>query len=73
MVRYFTMEGIGKGLGTVIVVLCIFCVVVFWGGWELIDWLFIDDVIRTTEPITPEIELVVKDNVVDTVYVYRQP
>lgn len=65
------MEGIGKGMA--IVVLCIFCVIVFWGGYELVDWLFIDDSIRTTELINPEIELVIKDNVVDTVYVYRKP
>ncbi len=44
-----------------------------WGGWELVDWLFIDDAIKTTEPITPEIEIIVKDNVVDTLYVYRKP
>ena len=71
------MEGIGKaigkGLGTAVVFLCIICVAVLWGGWELIDWLFIDDAIRTSQPITPVIELTVKDNVVDTVYVYRKP
>lgn len=44
-----------------------------WGCWELIDWLWIDDAIRSTTLITPEIEFVVKDNVVDTIYVYRQP
>jgi hypothetical protein len=44
-----------------------------WGCWELVDWLFIDDAIRSTELIIPEIELVIKDNVVDTVYVYRIP
>lgn len=44
-----------------------------WGCWELIDWLWIDGAIRSTTPITPEIELVIKDNVVDTIYVYRQP
>lgn len=43
-----------------------------WGAWELIDWLFIDHSIRVYTPIIPEIELVVKDNVVDTVYVYRK-
>ena len=44
-----------------------------WGCWELIDWLWIDDAIRVTEPITPELEIVVKDNIVDTEYVYRKP
>lgn len=50
-----------------------FVVLVIWGCWELIDYLFIDDVIRSSTPITPEIELVVKNNVVDTIYVYRKP
>lgn len=40
-------------------------------GWELIDWLWIDDAIRTTVPLVPEIELVIKNNIIDTVYVYR--
>jgi hypothetical protein len=51
-----------------VIVMCI-----LWGCWELIDWLFIDDAIRTSKPIVPEIELTVKDNVIDTVYVYRKP
>jgi hypothetical protein len=67
------MEGIGEGLGTAIVFLCIVCVIVFWGGYELVDWVFIDDAIKTTEPIIPELEIIVKDNVVDTLYVYRKP
>lgn len=41
-----------------------------WGGYELI---FQDDDIRSTNPITPTIELVIEDNRVDTVYVYRHP
>jgi uncharacterized membrane protein len=66
-------SGIGEGLVTFIVFACIASVCVIWGGWELIDWLFIDDVIKSSTPITPEIELVVKDNVIDTIYVYRAP
>jgi len=50
-----------------------FIILTIWGCWELIDWLLIDDAIRSTKPITPEIELVIKNNVIDTVYVYRQP
>jgi len=67
------MEGIGEGLVSAIVVMCVLCLVVFWGGWELIDWLWIDDAIKVSKPITPEIEIIVKDNVVDTLYVYRKP
>ena len=33
-----------------------------WGGWEVIDWLLIDDAIRVSHPITPEIELIINDN-----------
>lgn len=44
-----------------------------WGLWELVDWLFIEDVIKSSEPITPELEIIVKDNIVDTLYVYRKP
>lgn len=40
-----------------------------WGGYEL----FNDDSIRSSEPITPRLEIVVHDNVVDTVYVYERP
>lgn len=60
-------------LGEAIVYLCIISVLIFWGVYELVDWLFIDDAIRSTKPIIPEIELVIKNNVVDTIYVYRQP
>jgi len=54
------------GFGIVIALL-------IWGGWEFVDWMWIDDAIKTSTPITPEIEIIVKDNVVDTLYVYRQP
>jgi hypothetical protein len=45
---------------------------ILWGGWEIIDWLFIDDAIKVSKPITPEIEIIVKDNVIDTLFVYRK-
>jgi hypothetical protein len=48
-------------------------VLVVWGVWKLIDWVFNDDAIRVTEPMVPELELTVKDNVIDTIYVYRKP
>jgi hypothetical protein len=55
------------------IILGILIVAAIWGTWELIDWLFIDDAIRVTEPLVPELELTVKDNIIDTVYVYRKP
>ncbi len=55
------------------IMLGILIVAAIWGMWELIDWLFIDDAIRVAEPLVPELELTVKDNIIDTVYVYRKP
>ena len=45
---------------------------ILWGSWEMIDYLFIDDAIVVTEPITPEIRITVEDNVIDTLYIYRE-
>lgn len=61
-----------ENLGNAIVFLCIVCVLIFWGGYELVDYIFIDDSIRSTKIINPEIELVVKNNVIDTIYVYKK-
>lgn len=61
------------GVFTALIVGGLFVGLALWGSWELIDWVFIDDAIKTTSPIAPEIELIIKDNKVDTLYVYRQP
>lgn len=50
-----------------------FIVLMLWGAWELVDWLWIDDSIKVSKPIVPEIQLIIKDNVVDTLYIYRKP
>lgn len=63
------LDGLVPGL---IIIGILFCAIV-WGLWELVDWLWIDDAIRVTEPLVPELELTVKDNVIDTIYVYRIP
>lgn len=44
-----------------------------WGLWETVDYFFIDHSIKSEVLITPEIELRIKDNKVDTLYIYRQP
>lgn len=44
---------------------------VIWSCWELVDYLWIDDAIKVTTPLKPDLEIFVKDNVVDTLYVYR--
>lgn len=61
------------GLVPALITLGAIIVLILWGFWKLIDWAFIDDAIRVDKPIIPELELVVKDNKVDTVYVYRIP
>jgi hypothetical protein len=63
------LDGVIPGL----IILGMLIVGAVWGVWELVDWLFIDDAIRVTEPLVPELELTVKDNVIDTIYVYRLP
>jgi hypothetical protein len=58
----------------VAVIFYVFVVVlIVLGCFEMIDWLLLDTPIRVTEPLVPELELTVKDNVIDTVYVYRLP
>lgn len=37
--------------------------------WGIVSWTT-DDAIRVREPLTPRIELIIEDNMVDTVYVY---
>ena len=58
-------------IGFISIIVVIF--LIGWGLWELVDWLWIDDAIRVTKPLVPELELTVKDNVIDTIYVYRIP
>jgi hypothetical protein len=64
--------GMLDGLFTGLVMFGVIIVASIWGCWELIDLFFIDDAIRTSTPIIPELELIVKDNIVDTVFVYRK-
>ena len=52
----------GLAIGAVVVGL-------IWGGVAF----FTEDDIRVREPLVPRIELVVEDNVVDTVFVYERP
>ena len=65
-----SLDGVFTAL---VVVVGLFIGLVLWGAWELIDLIFIDDAIKTTSPMVPEIELIVKDNIIDTLYVYRKP
>jgi len=51
----------------------VFIVLAIWGLWELIDWLFIDEKIIVDKLIVPELKLVVNDNIIDTLYIYKKP
>jgi hypothetical protein len=42
-----------------------------WAIFSMIDYFFIFDGIKSETPIEPKIELVIKDNKVDTLYVYE--
>ena len=42
-----------------------------WGLVSLYDYYFVFDGIKSPTPITPRIELIIKDNKVDTLYVYE--
>ena len=42
-----------------------------WGLFAIYDYYFIFDGIKSNKPIIPKIELIIKDNKVDTLYVYE--
>jgi hypothetical protein len=61
-----------NGLATGLIFIGVIAMAFLWGCWELIDWLFIFDGIESETLITPEIKITVKDNVIDTLYIYKQ-
>ena len=66
------MEGIGNGLVQVIAIFCILVAVVIGGiSWGVAK--FTSRTIESATRIEPELKLTVKDNKVDTVYIYRRP
>lgn len=38
--------------------------------WSITELFFTDSTIRVTEPLKPTLEITIKDNVIDTIYVY---
>jgi hypothetical protein len=66
------MEGVGKGLGTVIIICMIAAAVVFWGGVEGVKRIFRKEFYETHKPLKPEkIDIIVKNGVADTTYYYK--
>lgn len=72
------MDGIKlDGLFTGLIGIGIVIGLIIWGLVELGFWLWSSDeedgVIRTEQPITPDLEITVEDGVADTTYIYRMP
>ena len=57
------------GLVPMLITLGVIIGLSIWGFMSLVS----SNDIRSTEPIVPQIELVVEDNVVDTIYIYKEP
>ena len=67
------MEGIGQGLGAMMLMACIFCLMVGGCIVGVGGYLTTSNDIRSTVKIEPRYELVVDDsNNVDTVWVYER-
>jgi hypothetical protein len=66
-------RGIGEAIGCLFAtaIIGVILTIIFGGG--LIYSFFSKDKIESTKPIQPQIELVIEDNKVDTIYVYIEP
>lgn len=61
----FNFKGLFIGL-----LLVGFCTgIVLWGVTE---FFFSSNAIRVTEPLKPTLEIIIKDNVIDTIYIYEK-
>ncbi len=68
------MEGFGKGLAEAFGCLLTIIAILAVGFISFTVYYFVkDDAITSEHPIKPQIELVIKDNKVDTLYIYRKP
>jgi hypothetical protein len=47
-------------------------VILIWCLWEAVDYFYIHDSIKSETRIEPEIKLIIKDNQVDTLFIYKQ-
>lgn len=64
------MEGIGKGIGEMFISILI--IGIFFGA--IIIWFFFSsNEIRSPQKIEPKIELIIENNIVDTIYIYEKP
>lgn len=43
-------SGMFDGLFTGLILIGVAIVLILWGGWEIIDWVFIDDAMKVSNP-----------------------
>jgi hypothetical protein len=55
----------------ILIYICVFIVLIILGIWEGIDYLFIEECLKSETLLVPEIKLVIRDNQVDTIYIYK--
>ena len=68
------MDTISKGLNELLIFLFIAGILIglsFWGIFSFLDHQFSDKNLKVSKPLIPKIELVIKNNKVDTLYVYK--
>lgn len=70
MVGNGMFNGLNSFINFVIIVIIVLLIISLYA---IYDWIFIEAVIKTTERLVPELEITVKNNVIDTLYVYRKP
>lgn len=62
-----------QGLIEAVIIACIGVAVIFAGGsWIISKIIYDKGYIQSEKLITPEIKLTIKDNKVDTTYIYRK-
>jgi len=61
------------GLFKIFFVLGIVIGLLVWGVWSFIDWMWLDEVIKSHHVISPALEVTIKNGVTDTLYIYRLP
>lgn len=67
------MEGIGQGIASMFIAVGVFCSVVVAIIMGTI-WFFVSsDEIKSEKRIEPKIELIIKNNKVDTLFIYKEP
>lgn len=62
-----------KGIVPILIAIGSIIILLIWMSYEAIDFFFVDHSIKVLKPIIPEIEIIVEDNIIDTLYVYRKP